>query len=138
MNARLAIPVIWSLAGAFLFKLWSAWSELPDRVAVHFGLTMQPNGWSSRNTMAVSVVLTLLGQATLATWLILRISAAANVIAVIQLVVSVVLVSTFWQMINFNAKGLPLRPMWILALMALLFAAIAVLMIRTMFHYSRP
>ncbi len=138
MNARLAIPAIWGLAGALIFKLWSAWSELPDRVAVHFGLTMQPNGWSSRNTMAVSIVLLLIGHATLATWLILRVGGAANMIAVVQLVVSVVLVCAFWQMINFNAKGLPFRPVWVLAPLALLFAAIAVFLVSMLFRYSRP
>jgi hypothetical protein len=84
VNARLAIPVIWGLAGALLLKLWSDWSELPERVAVHFGLAMQPSGWSSRNTMAVSVVLVVVGQAALATWLILRVGSIANVMAVIQ------------------------------------------------------
>jgi hypothetical protein len=138
VNARAAIPVIWGLAGALIVKLWSSWSELPDRVAVHFGVTMQPNGWSSRNTMAVSVVLIVMGQAALATWLILRVGAAANVIAVVQLVVSVVLASAFWQMINFNAKGLPFRPMWILAPMALLFAAITVFLVSLLFRYARP
>lgn len=138
MNVRLTIPVIWALAGALLVKLWSAWSRLPDRVAVHFGLSMQPNGWSSRNMMAISVVLVILGQAALATWLILRVSSAANVIAVVQLVVSVVLVCAFWQMINFNAQGLPFRPMWVLAPMALLFATITVLLIRMMFQHSSP
>ena len=138
MNAKLAIPVIWGLAGALIFKLWSAWSELPDRVAVHFGLTMQPNGWSSRNTMAVTVVLIMIGQAMLASWLILRVSGAANMIAVVQLVVSVVLVNAFWQMINFNAKGLPFRPVWILACLAVLFATITVFMVSMLFRYARP
>jgi hypothetical protein len=138
VNARLAIPVIWGLAGALLLKLWSDWSELPERVAVHFGLAMQPSGWSSRNTMAVSVVLVVVGQAALATWLILRVGSIANVMAVIQLVVSVVLVSAFWQMINFNAKGLPFRAAWILAPMALLFAAITVFLVSMLFRYARP
>ena len=138
MNPRLAIPVIWGLGGALLLKLWSAWSELPDRVAIHFGLSMQPNGWSSRTTMGVSVLLTIIGQAALATWLILRISSAANIIALVQLVVSVALVGTFWQMINFNAKGVPLQPMWILAPMALLFGVITVFLIRMMSHPARP
>jgi len=130
VNPGLAIPVIWGLAGALLIKLWSAWSQLPERVAVHFGLNMQPNRWSSRNTMAVSVVLVMLGQAALATWLILRVGNAANMIAVVQLVVSVVLVCVFWQLINFNAKGSPFRSKWVFIPIVLLLATIAVLLLR--------
>lgn len=138
MNTKLAVPVIWGLGGALLIKLWSAWNQLPERVAVHFGMSMQPNGWSSRNTMAVSVVLVVLGQAVLASWLILRDGNSANVIAAVQVVVSVVLVCAFWQMINFNAKGLPFRPLWILVPMVLLFATITVLLLGMVFRHSRP
>jgi Protein of unknown function (DUF1648) len=57
MNARLAIPVIGTLAGALLVKLLTAWGQLPDRVAVHFGMAMQPNGWSSKSALAAIVLI---------------------------------------------------------------------------------
>lgn len=137
VNGRLAIPVIWGLAGALLMKLWNAWSDLPDRVAVHFGLSMQPNGWSSKGALAVIIVLAVVGQAALATWLILRVTTVSGMMAPIQLVVSVVLVCAFWQVINFNAKGAPFQPMWILVPMVLLFATITVLMLQMTVRYYR-
>ena len=135
MNARLLIPVIWMLAGALIVKLWSAWDYLPDRVAVHFGMSMQPNGWSSKGTLAVTVILAVAGQAALATWLVLRLHNASNVIAAVQLVVSIVLVCAFWQVINYNAKGLQVQPLWILVPMVLLFATITLFFVRLLFHY---
>lgn len=39
---------------------------------------------------------------------------------------------------GFQAKGLPFRPLWILAPMALLFATITVFLVGMLFRYSRP
>jgi hypothetical protein len=137
MNSKLAIPVIWTLAGALVIKLWTAWSQLPDRVAVHFGVSMQPNGWSSKGVLALSVLLAVVGQASLATWLILRIASASSMIAVIQLIVSAVLVCAFWQVINFNTRGTAFQAMWVLVPMVLLFATITVFLLSLVFRYSR-
>jgi len=137
MNSRLVIPVIWVLAGALLVKLGSAWSQLPDRVAVHFGMNMQPNGWSSKNALAATMLLIVVGQASLATWLILGMTASPGMIATIQLVVSVVLVCAFWQVINYNARGTPFQAMWMLVPMVLLFATITVFLLNWVFRYSR-
>jgi uncharacterized membrane protein len=137
VNARLAIPVIWGLAGALLLKLWNAWDQLPERVAVHFGFSLQPNGWSSKGGLAVIIALVAVGQATLATWLILRVTSVSAMMAPIQLAVSVVLVCAFWQVINYNAKGAPFQPLWILAPMVLLFATITALLLQTTFRYYR-
>ena len=138
MNARLAIPVIWGLAGALLLKLWNAWDQLPSRVAVHFGLSLQPNGWSSKGALAVIIALAVVGQAALATWLILRVTSASGIMAPVQLVVSLVLVCAFWQVINYNAKGAQFQPLWILVPMVVLLATIAALLLLQMkFHYYR-
>jgi uncharacterized membrane protein len=137
MNSKLIIPAIWTLAGALVIKLWTAWSQLPDRVAVHFGISMQPNGWSSKGTLAATMLLAVVGQASLATWLIFRISSVSGMIAVIQLVVSAVLVSAFWQVINFNTRGTPFQAMWVLLPMVLLFATITVFLLNLVFRYSR-
>jgi len=125
MNAKLAITVIWCLASAPLMKLMNEWDSLPDRVAVHFGMALQPNGWSSKRTMAWMVFLTTMGQATLATVLILRTGGLGAMIAPIELAVSVVLVCSFWQLIDYNAKALPAFQLaWIVVPMVLLFATI--------------
>jgi hypothetical protein len=39
--AWLALPLTW-------LKYWLAWDRLPARVAVHFDINWQPNGWTSR------------------------------------------------------------------------------------------
>ena len=88
MNARLAIPVIWTLAAALLVKLLTAWGQLPDRVAVHFGMALQPNGWSSKSALAAIVLIAVLGQAALATFVLLRVGSAAGWIAFILVMVN--------------------------------------------------
>jgi uncharacterized membrane protein len=111
MNARLAIPVIWTLAAALLLKLRMAWDQLPDRVAVHFGMALQPNGWSSKSALAAIMLIAVLGQAALATFVLLHVGSAAGWIAFIQVMVSAVLVCAFWQAINFNAEGTRFQPL---------------------------
>ena len=137
MNGKLLIPVIWALGGALLVKLWSAWSQLPQRVAVHFGLSLEPNAWGSKGSMALIMTLVVLGQAALATWLILRVTSASAMMAPIQLVVSVVVACTFWQVINYNAKGAQFQPLWIVAPIVLLFATITVLLLQMTLRFYR-
>jgi hypothetical protein len=137
MNARLAIPVIWILVAALLAKLLAAWGQLPDRVAVHFGMALQPNGWSSKSALAAIVLIAVLGQAALATLVLLRVGSAAGWIALILVLVSAVLVCAFWQTIKFNAEGTPFQPLGMFVLMIGLFASIAVFMGKLMLDYRR-
>ena len=137
MTAKLAIPLIWAMNAALLLRLWNAWARLPERVAVHFGMSMQPNGWSSRSGMLIAVIAVTLGQAALASWLILRVGAAVSLMAPVQLLVSVTLVCAFWQMISYNADGKPFQPLWVIAPMVLLFATITVFMVGLVFRFYR-
>jgi hypothetical protein len=137
MNARLAIPVIWTLAAALLVKLLTAWGQLPDRVAVHFGMALQPNGWSSKSALAAIVLIAVLGQAALATFVLLRVGSAAGWIALILILVSSVLVCAFWQTINFNAEGISFQPLGMFVSLIALFASIAVFMGKLMLDYYR-
>jgi hypothetical protein len=137
MNVRIAIPVIWTLTGALLFKLLGAWDQLPDCVAVHFGAAMQPNGWSSRSALAAIVLCAVVGQASLATWLILRVGNTAGMIAPVLVVINAVLVSAFWQTIKFNAEGTPFQPLWMFVPMIVLFGSLTVFMVNLMLNYYR-
>jgi hypothetical protein len=137
MNARLAIPVIWTLAAALLVKLLTAWGQLPDRVAVHFGMALQPNGWSSKSALAAIVLIAVLGQAALATFVLLRVGSAAGWIALILVLVNTVLVCAFWQTINFNLEGTPFQPLGMFVSLIALFASIAVFMGKLMLEYYR-
>ena len=135
MTAKLAIPLIWAMNAALLLRLWNAWDRLPDRVAVHFGISMQPNGWSSKSGMLIAVIAVTLGQAALASWLILRVGTAVGLMTPVQLLVSVTLVCAFWQMISYNADGKPFQPLWVIAPMVLLFATITVFMVSLVFRF---
>jgi uncharacterized membrane protein len=138
MSTKLAIPVIWILVAALLMKLLAAWDQLPDRVAVHFGMALQPNGWSSKSALAAIMLIAVLGQAALATFVLLHVGSAAGWIAFIQVMVSAVLVCAFWQTINVNAEGTPFQPLGMFASMIVLFASIAVFMGKLMLdHYRR-
>jgi hypothetical protein len=137
MNARYGLAVIWVLTGALLVKLWSAWEQLLSRVVVHFGIAMQPNGWSSKSALAAIVLIAVLGQAALATLLLLRVGSAAGLIAPVLLFVNVVLVCAFWQTINYNAEGTPFQPLWIFVPMIVLFASITVFLAKMLFQYYR-
>ena len=127
MNTSVAILVIWMLCGAVLVKLWTAWPRLPDRVATHFGLSLQPDGWSSKGKLAAVILIAVLGQAVLATFVLLHMAGAAWPTGLIMLVVNVVLVSVFWQTINYNADGTRFQPAWILGPLILLLAAMVLL-----------
>lgn len=129
MSAKLAIPSIWALAAALFLRLLSAWDELPSRVAVHFVISMQPNGWSSKRALAWVVLLVVAGQAMLATWLIVNFGQLSAMIAPVQLAITTVLVCVFWQVINFNVSGQRFRAIWIVVplLLVLGLAAFATL-----------
>jgi Protein of unknown function (DUF1648) len=121
MIAKLAITVIWILAAALLFRLLSVWDQLPDRVAVHFGITLRPDGWARRSTMALLIFLVLIGHAALSTWLVLAHVPGSAMVSAIQLATATMLFSVFWQLITFNIAGKPLKVIWIV-LPALLIA----------------
>lgn len=135
MMAKLAIPVIWGLAVALFIHLFRVWNELPQRVAVHFGASMQPNGWSSRSSMAVLMILAVVGHAVLATCLIVSFGSRAGIIAPIHMIVATVLVSAFWQMINFNAEGTPFQAIWMVVPVLLVVAVVSVLLLGTLFRH---
>jgi hypothetical protein len=135
MNTRLFILVIWALTGALLIKLAVAWPRLPSRVATHFGVRLQPDGWGSKGALAAMILIAVLGQAALATFVLLRVGSAAFPAGLILLVVNVVLVSAMWQTINYNAKGTQFRPVWMFGPIIVLLAAIALALAGGLFHY---
>ena len=133
MNTSVAILMIWMLCGAVLVKLWTAWPRLPDRVATHFGLSLQPDGWSSKGKLAAVILIAVLGQAALATFVLLHVAGAARPTGLIMLVVNVVLVSVFWQVINYNAEGRKLQMAWMFG--PLILAGIVMVLLSQLLHY---
>jgi len=53
MNNNLLRYAIWPLWLALPLTYWrfrESWDELPERMAVHFDIKWQPNGWMARET----------------------------------------------------------------------------------------
>lgn len=132
MNSKLAILFIWATSAALVVKLWTAWDQLPERVATHFGIDMRPNGWSSKNALAAIVVVAALGQAALTTLLLLAVGNFPGLIALILTVVSVVLVSAFWQVIRYNVNGTPFQPLWMFLSVAAVLASVGAVLLGEM------
>lgn len=128
MIAKLAISAVWILASALLFRLLSVWDQLPERVAVHFGRSLQPDGWSRKSIMAWLVVLIVVGHAAFTTWLVLTHGQRNGMIATIPLVTATAFFSVFWQMITFNTEGKPLKAVWIILPVLLVLGLIAALL----------
>ena len=126
MSGKLAVTVIWCMVAALLLKFTSAWGALPDRVAVHFGMSMQPNGWSSKSSLAVIALAAVIGQAALGTWLVLRLGTLGSFFPWTQVLTSAVLVCAFWQVITYNANKTPFHAFWVFGPMVVLFASLAV------------
>jgi uncharacterized membrane protein len=137
MIAKLAISAIWILASALLFRLLSVWEQLPERVAVHFGRSLQPDGWGRKSIMAWLIVLLVVGHAIFTTWLVLMHGQGNGMLAAIQLATATVFFSVFWQMITFNIKGKPLKAVWIVLPVLLIAGSIAALLSGTLFHSVR-
>jgi Protein of unknown function (DUF1648) len=135
MMAKVAILVIWALAIVVLIRLFSVWDHLPQRVAVHFGVSMQPNGWSSRSGMALLLLLAVVGHAVLATFLIAGFGSRAGIIAPLHMIVATVLVSAFWQMINFNAEGKQFQAIWIVVPVLLVIGFISTILLAALFRH---
>ena len=137
MIVNLAISTAWILASALLFRLLSVWDQLPERVAVHFGRSLQPDGWGRKSIMGWMIVLLVVGHAILTTWLLLMHGQGNGMLAAIQLATATVFFSIFWQMITFNISGKPLKAVWIILPVLLIVGSIAALFSGTLFHSVR-
>lgn len=126
MNGKIAIVAVWALAAVPLMRLMSVWDSIPDRVAVHFGISGEPNGWSSKAALPWLLALPILGQAALATFLIVRLGAHSPLFPFTHVLITFVLVCAFWQLIEYNANKTPFRIMWVIGPLILMFATIAV------------
>ena len=137
MNLKLAIVFVWTTSAALVVKLLTAWDQLPARVAVHFGTDMRPNGWSSKNTLVAIVLAVVLGQATLTTLLLPQAAGGSAWIALVLVMANIAVVSTFWQVIRYNAEGVPFQPLWMFLSLTAVFGLATVLMGKLMLDYYR-
>ncbi len=104
----------WAVAGLLLLYLQQSWDRLPERVAVHFGLDLQPNGWGSKALLGGVTVLAAVLIATIATVTSARPPADSRIFAVV-LVTLVTPAAVLWQAIRFNVTGAPIQRFWVWA-----------------------
>ena len=102
----LALPIL-------VLDFGSVWQRLPERMATHFDLAGQPNGWMSRE----EAVVVMLGISTavliIATWIASRVKEAdATAWGLIALfyIIQGTLIYAAQSMIDFNLHGTPVHP----------------------------
>jgi predicted Abi (CAAX) family protease len=138
VSTPLILGAIWIMSGALAIKLLTSWDELPERVAIHFGLDMQPNGWSSKRVFAAAVLLPAVGEAALASWILVSLGSRAELAGLILLVVNLVVLCVFWQVINYNTRGTPFRSRWVLLPLIALFGVVAAVVISQASAHHHP
>ena len=50
---RAMTALLWLAVPLTAFQYWSVWDQLPARMATHFGVSGQPNGWMPRETSLI-------------------------------------------------------------------------------------
>lgn len=95
----------WIGAAALMAKFVSSWNELPERIATHFGISGEPNGWMNKGPLAavmIVVVLVLCGS----TIPVMSTDARKSDTAIFALLLSAAaVVGGFWEMIDYNLTG---------------------------------
>jgi hypothetical protein len=130
---RALTAVLWLALPLTGLLYWSVWNQLPARMATHFGVSGQPNGWMPRETSLIfSLGLTFLMLMTF-TWALTRVrkpdALAWSLLAMLYLVI-VVLFSINGGLLNYNISGTPLNI--VPALVVLFVAAITVMVVALM------
>lgn len=102
----LALPIL-------VLNFGTVWQKLPDRMATHFDLAGQPNGWMTRE----EAVVVMLGISTavliLATWIASRVKdpdATAWGLIALFCIVQGTLIYAAQSLIDFNLSGKPVHP----------------------------
>ncbi len=127
---RALTAMLWLALPLTALQYWSVWDQLPGRMATHFGVAGQPNGWMSRETSLIfAMVVTTLVLVAL-TWTLTRVRKpdvlAWSLLAMLYVVMGA-LFNVNVAMLNYNLHGGPLN---LLPALAVVFvAAIAVTVI---------
>jgi hypothetical protein len=105
---RTMTALLWLALPLTGFQFWRVWNELPARMASHFGSAGQPNGWMSRETLAIFFLLLLTFLLATFTWVLARVrkpdALAWSLLAMFYVVVGVLL-SVNSAVLKFNLYG---------------------------------
>ncbi|MGH9537876.1 MAG: DUF1648 domain-containing protein [Terriglobales bacterium] len=69
---RAMTAVLWLAAPLTALHYWSVWDKLPARMATHFGLSGQPNGWMPRETALIFAIALTVFLLVVFTWVLVR------------------------------------------------------------------
>jgi hypothetical protein len=109
---RTMTALLWLALPLTAFQFWTVWNELPARMASQFGTAGQPNGWMSRETLAIFFLMLLTFLLATSTWALTRVrkpdALAWSLLAMFYVVMGV-LVSVNSAVLKFNLYGHPLN-----------------------------
>jgi hypothetical protein len=127
---RALTAMLWLALPLTALQYWSVWDQLPGRMATHFGVAGQPNGWMTRETSLIFARVVTTRVLVALTWTLTRVRKpdvlAWSLLAMLYVVMGA-LFSVNVAMLNYNLHGGPLN---LLPALAVVFvAAIAVTVI---------
>ena len=109
---RALTAILWLALPLTGLQYWSVWNQLPGRMATHFGVSGQPNGWMPRETSLIFLValtfLLLLAFTSALTRVRKPDALAWSLLAMLYLVIGV-LFSINNGLLNYNISGAPLN-----------------------------
>ncbi len=109
---RTMTALLWMALPLTVLQFWTVWNQLPARMASHFGAAGQPNGWMSREALAIFFLVLLTFLLATFTWVLTRVrnpdTLAWALLAMFYVVVGVLL-SVNSAMLKYNLYGHPLN-----------------------------
>ena len=109
---RTMTALLWMALPLTVLQFWTVWNQLPARMASHFGAAGQPNGWMSREALAIFFLVLLTFLLATFTWVLTRVrnpdTLAWALLAMFYVVVGMLL-SVNSAMLKYNLYGHPLN-----------------------------
>jgi Domain of unknown function (DUF1648) len=109
---RTMTALLWMALPLTVLQFRTVWNQLPARMASHFGAAGQPNGWMSREALAIFFLVLLTFVLATFTWVLTRVrnpdTLAWALLAMFYVVVGVLL-SVNSAMLKYNLYGHPLN-----------------------------
>jgi hypothetical protein len=109
---KLLTALMWLTLPAVGLIYASWWQRLPARLATHFDLSNQPNGWMSRGGFLIFLLLFAAGVVALATWITSRVQMpdlAAWTLLLLFYVIAAVVLWAENSVIAYNTTGHPVN-----------------------------
>jgi len=103
VKVLLSLP--WIGAAALMAKFVSAWDQLPVRVATHFGLSGEPNGWTNKGSVVGLMAFVALLVCGITIPIMLTDARKSDGAVNAAVLASAAIIGAFWEMIDYNATA---------------------------------